>query len=84
MLSNSRSQTAREAGQHVREMDGNFQLSGECSMGTEQTLYCQDLYEDFLPPAVSDDTYQGMLLPASALKSESDQFGGETGLGMDT
>lgn len=84
MLSNSRSQAAGAAEEHVREMDGNFQVSGERSLGTEQTLYCSGLYEDFLPPAVSDDTYQGMLLPVSALKSESDPFGWETGLGMDT
>lgn len=84
MLSNSRSQVAGEAGEQVREMEGKFQISGQCSLGPEQTLYCSGLYEDFLPPAVPDDTYQGMLLPASALKSESDQLGWETGLGMDT
>lgn len=84
MLSTSRSQVAGEAGEHVREMDGNFQVSGEYSLGTEQTLYCPSLYEDFLPPSVSDDTYQGTLLPASAFKSGSDPFGWETGLGMDT
>lgn len=84
MLSTSRSQVAGEAGEHLQEMDGSFQVCGERSLGTEQTLYCPGLYEDFLPPAVSDDTYQGMLLPASALKSESDHFGWETGLGMDT
>lgn len=84
MLSTSRVQIAGETDEQARERGVHFQSPVECSLGPEQTIYYSSLCQDFLTPPVSDDPYPEIFLPASGFKSESDPFGWETSLGMET
>ena len=82
MLSTSMPRIVGEAEEQARQNDVHLPRFG-CSLGTEQTSYCESFHEGLLTPGLSHDFCFELPVSVSELSSENDHSPWDAGLGID-